>query len=65
MAFIEGYSVLTLGVAFIEGCPHVRGGLYRGGVLKSGVAFIGGVLTSGVAFIEGCPHVRGGLGVPL
>ena len=32
-------------MAFIEGCPHIRGGL----------------LTSGVAFIEGCPHVRGGL----
>ena len=60
-------------MAFIEGCPHVRGGLYRGvssltlgvafmrGVLTSGVAFVEGVLTLGVAFIEGCPHVRGGL----
>ena len=38
------------GVAFIEGCPHIRGGLYSWAVL-----------TSGVAFIEGCPHVRGGL----
>ena len=23
-------GVLTSGVAFIEGCPHVRGGLYEG-----------------------------------
>ena len=37
-------------MAFIEGCPQVRGGLYRGGVLRSEVAFI-----------EGCPHVRSGL----
>ena len=35
-------------VAFIEGCPHIRGGPYRG-------------VSSGVAFIEGCPHIRGGL----
>ena len=38
------------GVAFIEGCPHVWGGLYRGVCPQSGVAFI-----------EGCPHVWGGL----
>ena len=53
-------------VAFIEGCPHVRGGLYRGVSSRQlGVAFWDspkwplqrGVLTSGVAFIEGCPHV--------
>ena len=47
----------------IEGCPHVRGGLYeglhctyRGGVLTSGVAFMRGTTV----LIEGCPHVRGG-----
>ena len=32
MAFIEGCVafILTSGVAFIEGCPDVRGGLYEG-----------------------------------
>ena len=50
-------------MAFIEECPHIRGGLYRGVAFIEGcgVASIEGVLTSGVAFIEGCPHVRGGL----
>ena len=47
---LEGRVHLGLSeVAFIEVCPHIRGGLYRG------------VLTSGVAFIEVCPHIRGGL----
>ena len=34
------------GVSYIEGCPHVRGGLYRGESSHQG---------------WGYPHVRGGL----
>ena len=49
MAFVE-----RSGVAFIEGCPHVGGGLYRGGVLTSGVAFIEGVSSR-----RGWPLYRG------
>ena len=45
------FSVLTSGVAFIEGCPHVRGGLYRGVSSCQGWPL----------YLEGCPHVRGGL----
>ena len=37
-------------MAFIEGYPQVRGGLYRGVSSRWGVAFI-----------EGCPHVGGDL----
>ena len=49
------------GLPFIEGCPHVRGGLYRGVSSRQGWPLQRGVLTSGVAFIEGCPHASGGL----
>ena len=56
VAFIEGCPQVRGGLC--EGCPHVRGGLYEGCPHVRG----GGVLTIiGVAFIEGCPHIRGGL----
>ena len=45
MAFYRGVSV-----AFIEGCPHVRCGLYRGVSSRSGVAFMRG-FTEGVSII--------------
>ena len=49
MTFIEGVSSRQEWPLY-RVCPHVRGGLYRGCVL-----------TSRVAFIEGRPHVRSGL----
>ena len=44
-------------VTFVEGCLHIRGGLYRG----AGVAFIEGCPHSRGGLYEGCPHSRGGL----
>ena len=37
-------------MAFIEGCPHIRGGRYRG--VSS---------HAGMVVIEGCPHMQGWL----
>ena len=50
-------------MAFIEGCPHPRGGLYEGFVTPNRKNCTKRVHLglSEVAFIEGCPHVRGGL----
>ena len=57
-------------MAFMEGCPHVRGGLYEE-ILSSraGWPYPQGLICtervhlglSKVAFIEGCPHIRYGL----